>query len=79
MWEGRLDYTSVLVDVGVPRDKVDDCMLWALGEGWSWMAISSTDDVWNEMHGDLFLLFGYDGVIDGLERIGRAYIRKFNN
>ena len=51
----------------------DAGMRWALGDDYGTLLISSTDDRWNERHGDLFRIKGTDRVIDGNERIAEAY------
>lgn len=74
-----INYEYALMQVGVPKDKVDSCMAWAFGVGWGAMVVSTSDDVWNKRHGDLFILLGSDDVIEGLERIGRAYVKEVQN
>jgi len=70
-----INYEIALVYAGVSRDKVDECMDWAFGKGWEVMTVRGSDDVWNERHSDLFLLRGCDSVLEGIERIGKAYLK----
>ena len=63
----------------LPHDvDADKVLKWALGEHYGNMAILSTDDRWNELHGDLFLLKGSDRIEDGLKRIVHAYKEQFH-
>lgn len=69
-----LDMEAVLISVGV-KD-TDACYQWAFGDGWMSLPVRESDEKWNERHSDLFILCGSDGIIDGLERIGRAYVKE---
>ena len=67
------EYENILAGVGVPKHLQDDCMRWAFGDGWQYLMIEDSDTVWNERHGDIFLLLGSDSRIEGLGKIGIAY------
>lgn len=67
-----------LLSVGVPREEIGECYQWAFGDGWQYMRMGNMDDVWNDRHGDLFILHGDDLAAEGFERIGTAYLGNRN-
>lgn len=69
----NVSYESILEDVGVLREDADDCMKWALGEGYKACDIGLAPLVWNERHGAFFRLSSKDNVILNIKRIGVAY------
>ena len=69
-----MDYAHYLQRGGVPSSSVETCMRWALGDGFGSMPIEDSDEVWNQKHGDLFMLLGSDRRDESLVRIGRAYM-----
>ncbi len=71
------DYETALKSAGV--DDADACMDWAFGDEWESLPIYQLDEAWNKRHGDLFVLNGCDRVIDGTEKIGRAYVSYINS
>ena len=57
-------------DIGKAYDE-DECLLWAFGK--VSVAYSEIAELWNERHGDLFILKGSDNVVDAINRIKEAY------
>ena len=51
----------------------EDCMLWALGEGYEALPVHELDDVWNSRHGDLFMLSGLEAKEVALDLMREAY------
>lgn len=52
---------------------VDECLLWAFGEGYGSEPLYTLNDRWNKLHSDLFMIYGSDNFIKSFERIGKAY------
>ena len=50
-----------------------DCLTWALGEGYGIRKLTETDEIWNERHGDLFIMKGTDLVLDSTLKIINEY------
>ena len=67
---------SFIVTNIIDETDFEDFMRWALGEDWRILPFSHTDEIWNKRHGDLFIIYGTDVVIDTMERIAHAYIKK---
>ncbi len=67
-------YKSSLNKSGVPKAKIDNCMVWALGEDYPMLRLSEVDTVWNERHGDIFIMRGSDLSDEAFQRIGKAYL-----
>lgn len=51
----------------------DKAMTWALGENWGNLPIYMIDDIWNERHGDIFVLLGTEFPHEALVRMENAY------
>lgn len=67
-----MDYEKVLKAAGVID--ANACMEWAFGEGFGVMALKESNNVWNGRHGDLFELKDSDFIVNGLEKIGLAFV-----
>ena len=52
----------------------DACYQWAFGDGWGSLAVSVSDEKWNELHSDLFIVAGSDSIKETTGKIGRAYV-----
>lgn len=61
---------------GVPVSEIDDCMLWALGEGYGDKQCRDIDDLWRTQHPDLTPMFGDTDVIDGCRIIAVEYLNR---
>lgn len=61
---------SIFEENGVDEE---DCLTWALGDGYGDKPLSETDEIWNERHGDLFIMKGTDNVTAGTLRIIKEY------
>ena len=48
------DYKTILLKQGFTVSEIDDCMVWALGEGYGSLGLREVDDRWNERHSDIF-------------------------
>lgn len=59
----------------VPKDKFDECYKWAFGEDVASLSTMGSPRIWNERHGDLFVLEGYQDVVEGTKKIGRAFMK----
>lgn len=66
--------TIDLLDAGVPEEKHDDCMKWALGDDYGSLLITQTDEIWNARHSNIFELYGSDLISESVNRIGKAYL-----
>ena len=64
------------ISVGVPREEIEEFYLWAFGDDYYFMRLNGMDDVWNERHGDIFIVQCDDLVTEAFERIGRAYLER---
>ena len=69
----QLHIDKVLQSVGV--DDRDACFRWALGDDYGTLLICKSHEIWNERHGDLFVLHSSDNFDEGLRRIGLAYVQ----
>lgn len=69
-----VEYKKNLKEAGVLEEECKACMEWAFGDGFGSMPIINSHLVWNERHGDIFILFGYENIEEGIKRIGRAYL-----
>ena len=54
-------------------------MTWALGANWESAPCHMTDDRWNKLHSDIFIMHGSDLVVEGFGKIARAYLEKRKN
>lgn len=70
------DYRTYLLSAGVNRDQFDECMTWALGEGWRSLPISNSNRSWNVRHGDIFTISGSDNFSEGVFNIGKAFLAR---
>ena len=50
------------------------CLRWALGDRYATAPKNMWDELWNERHSDLFVLYGYDLVGKSIQRMGTAYL-----
>ena len=65
---------GTLLNAGVPTEEVNSCLEWAFGKDYWMLPLHEMDTAWNRLHIDIFMLHGYDPLIESLERIGRAYM-----
>ena len=85
MFEGFLDFidpsrtkghiNSALQKAGVPDDETEKCLRWAFGDGWDTCLIMTWCDRWNELHPDLFMMYGSDVIQRSLEMVGEEYVK----
>ena len=69
-------YIDHLMAAGVPREEVNNCMMWALGPNWISMNISDTPEVWNKRHGDLHHMKDTDSRAEGYKIIAKLYLSR---
>lgn len=74
MYEWQCPTKAILVESGV-KD-VEDCLMWAFGEGYNLLLLNELDDKWRELHSDLFEIAGHDCIIESTKKIGRAWLGK---
>ncbi len=58
--------------IGTSQDK---CFKWALGENYGTIS-KDFDEIWNERHGDIFILKGTDSFHGAIERIEKVCFEK---
>lgn len=56
-------------------ENIEECLLWAFGEGFGSAPLASLNDRWNTLHSDLFIIKGSDNFLESFKRIGNAYKR----
>lgn len=67
-------YSRLLQEVGVPKDEVVQCMVWAIGSGWATVDdIETIKHAWNAMHKDLFVFKDEDAQQNVFRNIGIAW------
>jgi hypothetical protein len=73
LWNYRFDVDGILQSVEVAD--VDKCTRWAFGpELCGSTPMHKLNDMWNERHGDIFILADSDEFLGGIERIGKAWL-----
>ena len=67
------EYANLLMDQGVPKDEVNQCMEWAFGYTWREMSARELFNAWNRRHRDLFIFTDTDTVKNSLKNVGIAW------
>jgi len=79
MWFRGLDSEGILRKAGVPKEKTGDCLSWAFGADWPCLPLGMMNEKWNQLHGEIFLMTGFDLVIEAIDKVGKAYIKEVLN
>lgn len=67
---------NYFLQVGVPRDELEDCYRWAFGIDYENILIMDFGDKWRELHGDLFMVQDSSLVCEVFPKIGKAYLEQ---
>jgi hypothetical protein len=60
----------------LPGDKSYQCALWAFGKGFEYVELGDLMDRWNDLHKDIFELFGNGAIEIDIPRIIEAWKEK---
>jgi len=58
---------------GVKKEEMEDCFLWAFGEGYGVQPIRKLVGLWNSRHEDIFLARGHMSILDFAQQIAEAW------
>ena len=59
----------------VPKEKWDNCFIWAFGDDMAVLQTNKAPERWNKRHGELFTVCDSDPIKESTEKIGKAYMK----
>lgn len=73
-WEIPLEVYTALYQAKVPQGEVDKCLRWAFGYDAFSTERKDLPDKWNELHSDIFVMYGYDDIKKSMKKVGQVYL-----
>lgn len=69
----KMDFKATLCFYGVMPEEINECILWAFGEGAGVCPIKNLPDKWNSRHKDIFIAYGAMCCVEFIKRVAEAW------